>query len=137
MAANSGLERIALVAPRRGPVEDPVVAHQELDPAPRGRISLVDGAVMEREDAHRRCRRTRPSSSTSSRTASSRPTNAGCGMLGYTRSELLATPVSHIHPADLPQLRRFLDRVLRDGQGSMISLTCRTKGDDAPRLSRR
>ena len=54
--------------------------------------------------------------------------DAGCAMLGYTRSELLATPVSHIHPADLPQLRRFLDRVLRDGQGSMISLTCRTKG---------
>jgi PAS domain S-box-containing protein len=48
-------------------------------------------------------------------------------MLGYTREELLATPVSHIHPAELPQLREFLERVLSDGQGSTIALTCRTK----------
>src|SRR5439155_564032 len=52
---------------------------------------------------------------------------AGCAMLGYTHEELLATPVSHIHPAELPQLSEFLDRVLRDGQGSTIKLTCRTK----------
>src|SRR5437763_1709247 len=43
---------------------------------------------------------------------------AGCAMLGYTHEELLATPVSHIHPAELPQLSEFLDRVLRDGQSS-------------------
>lgn len=53
--------------------------------------------------------------------------HAGCRMLGYTRDELLATPVSHIHPADMPQLRDFLERVLADGQGSTIKLTCRTK----------
>jgi|SRR5438552_9093539 len=53
---------------------------------------------------------------------------AGCSMLGYTRDELLATPVSKIHPAELPQLHAFLDTVLRDGQGSTIKLTCRTKG---------
>jgi PAS domain S-box-containing protein len=52
---------------------------------------------------------------------------AGCAMLGYTHEELLTTPVSHIHPAELPQLRDFLDHVLRDGQGSTIKLTCRTK----------
>lgn len=52
---------------------------------------------------------------------------AGCAMLGYTRDELLATPVSHIHPAELPQLQEFLDTVLRDRQGSTIKLTCRTK----------
>ena len=52
---------------------------------------------------------------------------AGCAMLEYTREELLATPVSEIHPAELPQLSEFLDRVLRDGQGSTIKLTCRTK----------
>lgn len=52
---------------------------------------------------------------------------AGCAMLGYTRTELLATPVSHIHPADLPQLQEFLTSVLRDGHGSTIKLTCRTK----------
>jgi PAS domain S-box-containing protein len=52
---------------------------------------------------------------------------AGCAMLGYTRAELLATPVSHIHPAELPQLREFLDSVLREGRGTTIKLTCRTK----------
>jgi PAS domain S-box-containing protein len=52
---------------------------------------------------------------------------AGCSLLGYTQRELLATPVSQIHPADLPQMRDFLDQVLRDGRGSTIKLTCRTK----------
>ena len=52
---------------------------------------------------------------------------AGCAMLGYTHEELLTTPVSQIHPAELPQMREFLDQVLRDGQGSTIKLTCRTK----------
>jgi chemotaxis family two-component system sensor kinase Cph1 len=52
---------------------------------------------------------------------------AGCAMLGYTRGELLATPVSSIHPAELPQLQEFLERVLEKGQGSTIGLTCRTK----------
>jgi PAS domain S-box-containing protein len=52
---------------------------------------------------------------------------AGCAMLGYTRDELLVTPVSHIHPADLPQLREFIDTVQRYGRGSTIKLTCRTK----------
>src|SRR5271166_3943677 len=54
MAADPGLERVALVAPLRRPVQDGVVAHQELDPARRGRIRLVDGAVLECEGAHRR-----------------------------------------------------------------------------------
>jgi chemotaxis family two-component system sensor kinase Cph1 len=52
---------------------------------------------------------------------------AGCAMLGYTREELLTTPVSSIHPAELPQLQEFLERVLEDGRGSTIGLTCRTK----------
>src|SRR5260370_33677369 len=52
---------------------------------------------------------------------------AGCALLGYTRQELLATPVSRIHPADLPQLREFFNRVLEHRQGSTIKLTCRTK----------
>ena len=54
---------------------------------------------------------------------------AGCELFGYTREELLATPVSHIHPADLPQLRDFVERVLRDGHGSTMKLTCRTKSE--------
>jgi PAS domain S-box-containing protein len=52
---------------------------------------------------------------------------AGCAMLGYAHEELLSTRVSCIHPAELPQLQEFLSRVLRDGQGSTIRLTCRTK----------
>src|SRR5580693_9224001 len=54
MAADPGLERVALAAPLRRPVQDGVVAHQELDPARGGRIRLVDGAVLECEGAHRR-----------------------------------------------------------------------------------
>lgn len=48
-------------------------------------------------------------------------------MLGYAHDELLATPISHIHPAELQQLLEFLDDVLRQGHGSTIKLTCRTK----------
>src|SRR5918994_588016 len=55
---------------------------------------------------------------------------AACLMLGFTRDELLATPISHVHPAELPQLRDFVERVLREGQGSTIKLTCRTKSGD-------
>lgn len=53
--------------------------------------------------------------------------HAGCAMLGYTRRELLELPVSRVHPAELPQYREFLGDVLRDGRGSSIKLTCRTK----------
>ena len=52
---------------------------------------------------------------------------AGCSLLGYTFDELLSTPVSQIHPADLPQLRDFVEQVLRDGSASTVMLTCRTK----------
>ena len=52
---------------------------------------------------------------------------AGCAMLEYTRDELLATPVSEIHPAEHAQLSDFVDRVLRERSGSTIKLTCRTK----------
>jgi PAS domain S-box-containing protein len=52
---------------------------------------------------------------------------AGCSLLGYTHDELLATPVSRIHPADLPQLRDFVEQVVRNGRASTIMLTCRTK----------
>jgi PAS domain S-box-containing protein len=54
--------------------------------------------------------------------------DAGCTLLGYTRDELLETPISQIHPADLPQLEELLEEVLRDGRASTIKLTCRTKG---------
>ena len=52
---------------------------------------------------------------------------AGCTMLGYTYAELLQTPISRIHPGELPQLHDFVGRVLRDGHGTTITLTCRTR----------
>ncbi len=52
---------------------------------------------------------------------------AGCTMLGYTREELLETPISRIHPAELAELQELLERVLREGRASTIKLTCRTK----------
>lgn len=52
---------------------------------------------------------------------------AGCALLGYSNEELLETPISHIHPAELAELASLLDRVLKDGRASTIKLTCRTK----------
>lgn len=53
--------------------------------------------------------------------------DAGCALLGYARDELLETPISRIHPAELSELRDLLGRVLRHGRASTITLTCRTK----------
>jgi chemotaxis family two-component system sensor kinase Cph1 len=53
--------------------------------------------------------------------------DAGCDLLGYTREELLRTPISSIHPSELAELSELLERVLRDARGSTIKLTCRTK----------
>ena len=36
---------------------------------------------------------------------------AACEMLGYQRDELLATPMSAIHPAELPQLAAWSPRL--------------------------
>jgi two-component system, chemotaxis family, sensor kinase Cph1 len=53
--------------------------------------------------------------------------DAGCELLGYTREELLRTPISKIHPSELHELNELLERVLNDGRASTIKLTCRTK----------
>ena len=53
--------------------------------------------------------------------------DAGCELLGYTREELLRTPISSIHPSELAELSELLERVLRNGRASTIKLTCRTK----------
>lgn len=53
--------------------------------------------------------------------------DAGCALLGYTREELLRTPISSIHPSELAELTELLERVVRDGRASTIKLTCRTK----------
>src|SRR5215472_15932797 len=51
VAADPQLEGVALVPAFRRPVEDWVVAHQELDPARPGRVSLVDGPALQDEHA--------------------------------------------------------------------------------------
>src|SRR5262249_12708026 len=53
--------------------------------------------------------------------------DAGCDLFGYTREELLETPISRIHPAELAELKDLLGQVLRNGRASTIKLTCRTK----------
>jgi len=53
--------------------------------------------------------------------------DAGCDLLGYTREELLRTPISRIHPSEPSELTELLERVLHDGRASTIKLTCRTK----------
>ena len=53
--------------------------------------------------------------------------DAGCDLLGYTREELLETPISRIHPSELAELSELLERVLRNGRASTIKLTCKTK----------
>jgi len=53
--------------------------------------------------------------------------DAGCALLGYTREELLETPISRIHPAELAELSELLERVLKHGRASTVKLTCRTK----------
>jgi chemotaxis family two-component system sensor kinase Cph1 len=53
--------------------------------------------------------------------------DAGCDLLGYTRDELLRTPISRIHPSELSELAELLKRVLQYGRASTIKLTCRTK----------
>jgi PAS domain S-box-containing protein len=53
--------------------------------------------------------------------------DAGCRLLGYALEELLQTPISRIHPSELPELEDLLERVLRRGRASAIRLTCRTK----------
>jgi PAS domain S-box-containing protein len=53
--------------------------------------------------------------------------DAGCRLLGYTEAELLETPISRIHPAELAALTALLEQVEREGRVSTITLTCRTK----------
>ena len=52
---------------------------------------------------------------------------AACARLGYTHEELLETPVSRIHPGELPQLQEFVGMVLAAGHGITVALTCRTR----------
>jgi PAS domain S-box-containing protein len=50
-----------------------------------------------------------------------------CEMLHYSRSELLATPLSAIHPDDLPELQTFAGSVFLHGKGWTNELICVAK----------
>ncbi|TVR62152.1 MAG: PAS domain S-box protein [Candidatus Competibacteraceae bacterium] len=50
-----------------------------------------------------------------------------CAMLGYSRAELLATPISGVHPHEMPRLLAFTATVLSDGHGWTDELSCATK----------
>jgi PAS domain S-box-containing protein len=52
---------------------------------------------------------------------------SACNMLGFSRDELLNTPMSAIHPYDLPDLEAFAKTVFKDGKGWTNELTCVTK----------
>jgi PAS domain S-box-containing protein len=52
---------------------------------------------------------------------------AACEMLGYQRDELLATPISAIHPAELPQLAAWVTQARRDQLGWSSLFNCRTR----------
>ena len=52
---------------------------------------------------------------------------AASRLLGYTRQEFKVTPISQIHPHELPQMRAFLAGALRDGVNWTIEMACRTK----------
>jgi len=50
-----------------------------------------------------------------------------CAMLGYSREELLALPISAIHPQEMDKLLKWAQSVLELGQGWTDELNCMTK----------
>ena len=50
-----------------------------------------------------------------------------CRMLGYGREELLALPISAIHPNQLERMRDFVHAVVKEGKGWTDDLTCTTR----------
>ena len=49
-------------------------------------------------------------------------------LLEYTREELLGTPLSAIHPDELPRLKEFTSLVFEEGSGWTDALSCLTRG---------
>jgi PAS domain S-box-containing protein len=86
----------------------------------RSRIDLISGTVFEHSDEAAYLMDPEHSTILAAN-------DAGCALLGYTREELLRTPISDIHPSEVHELTELLERVLRDGRASTIRLTCRTK----------
>ncbi len=56
--------------------------------------------------------------------------STACDMLGYSRNELLSTPISAIHPNEMPQLLAFAESVVERGSGWTDELTCLTKSGE-------
>ena len=52
-----------------------------------------------------------------------------CEMLGYAREELLSLPMSAIHPDEMPKVKAFAKRVLKEGVGWTNELSCWTKSE--------
>src|ERR1700751_3348945 len=52
---------------------------------------------------------------------------AASRLLGYTREEFTVTPISRIHPHELPRMEAFLDGALNKGVNWTIEMACRTK----------
>ncbi len=50
-----------------------------------------------------------------------------CRMLGFSREELLATPMSAIHPNEMPQFLAFVESVFEQEKGWTDELCCLTK----------
>lgn len=50
-----------------------------------------------------------------------------CKMLGFSRGELLSTPMSFIHPNEMPQFLAFVESVYQKERGWTNELTCLTK----------
>ncbi len=50
-----------------------------------------------------------------------------CEMLGYSREELIAIPMSMIHPHEMARMRKFARSVFNTGKGWTNKLTCLTK----------
>ncbi len=56
-----------------------------------------------------------------------------CTMLGYSRDQLLSTPISAIHPHEMPELLAFARSVREKGSGWTQELSCLTKrGEKLP-----
>jgi PAS domain S-box-containing protein len=53
-----------------------------------------------------------------------------CKMLGFSRDELMLTPLSAIHPKEMPKFMAFAQSVLKNEKGWTDELSCLTKAGD-------
>jgi PAS domain S-box-containing protein len=50
-----------------------------------------------------------------------------CAMFGYSREEILVTPISRFHPRDLAEFQAFIEGVHAEGHGWTDEFACRAK----------